>query len=345
MELSLNKKSDFGQEESTKLRSRREGSSLIEVEGQIKSYEVLKVQRDPDDSAHYMAEVKAQVYRLSDSSSSNRKRLAILPIEANIPFHGFYDYSELSDLQRWLDAALENYLVQTRKFMVLSRTDLTEVVSEWAVMNSSATPLSEKLKIGKLKGADYLVLPELLEAQSTNDLQHFQATGQTVRHSETKLSVNIKVVSVITGEIKLSKSITRLTDKPQSERDLLDEMALMLVDRLVQQIYPSLIVSMQKDGLYVFNAGGDAIKVGDHYAVFQEGEEITDPYTGEVIGNSESLVGSLEVTYVSDKFSYGRSIDGSQFGVGMVLRPSAENQASEEAVSGAPKTKGVNLPF
>lgn len=345
MQLSVSETSDLGQQESVTLQSVRSDATSTVIEGQIKSYEVIRVRKDPDDPMLYVAEVRAQINRLAERNDSNRKRLAIMPIKANIRFNGVYDYNQVSEVQRWLDTELENYLVQTRKFMVLSRADLPEVANEWALMNSSATPQIEKLKTGNLAGADYLVLPELLEAETKTESVYFQATGQTVRRSETKVSANIKVVDVITGEIKFSKSVTLESKAPQSERNMLDEMALQLVDHMVQQIYPSLIVSAPQKGVYVFNAGGDAIQVGDRYEVFQEGEAISDPYTGEVIGFAERRIGELEVTSVSDKFSYGRSIGGEEFGVGMLLRMMADNQANGSEKPQGPKTKGVRLPF
>lgn len=71
-------------------------------------------------------------------------------------------------------------------------------------------------------------------------------------------------------------------------------------------------VLMVKDGeIYISVGSADGIRPGDLLFVYEEGEEIRDPKTGEVLGRAENLVGKVEVLVVlAEKLSKAKEVEG-----------------------------------
>jgi hypothetical protein len=53
--------------------------------------------------------------------------------------------------------------------------------------------------------------------------------------------------------------------------------------------------------------GGNQFKKGNIYEMFEKGEQIIDSYTNEVLGTTETLVGTIEITTVSSNYSKAKS--------------------------------------
>ena len=55
---------------------------------------------------------------------------------------------------------------------------------------------------------------------------------------------------------------------------------------------------------------GAGIVAGQLYTVFNQGQVVTDPDTGEVLGASEEEVGTIVISAVNPKFSSGKITKG-----------------------------------
>jgi len=70
-------------------------------------------------------------------------------------------------------------------------------------------------------------------------------------------------------------------------------------------IFPMKVVVVQKDGTVILNYGDGALEKGMVLEVYEVGEGFKDPDTGEVLGAEETLVGTVEITQTTAKFSKG----------------------------------------
>ncbi|PKP64191.1 MAG: hypothetical protein CVT85_11780 [Alphaproteobacteria bacterium HGW-Alphaproteobacteria-7] len=74
--------------------------------------------------------------------------------------------------------------------------------------------------------------------------------------------------------------------------------------------FPPKIIKLIDDATVVINRGlRDNIKIGDRFLVFGEGEEISDPDTGENLGVVEIVRGRVKVSHVQDKICTAKSIE------------------------------------
>jgi hypothetical protein len=84
---------------------------------------------------------------------------------------------------------------------------------------------------------------------------------------------------------------------------------------------------------------GAGVAVGQTWTVFALGQEITDPDTGEKLGRNEAEIGTIKITRVTPKLSYGEATEDNGIGVGNIIRP---KQASEQTENPSPAAAPTN---
>ena len=67
--------------------------------------------------------------------------------------------------------------------------------------------------------------------------------------------------------------------------------------------YPVKVVDVEDSGQVLLNYGEGLLVPGDVYALLQQGKEIIDPDTGAVLGHKENLIGFVQVSEVTPKYS------------------------------------------
>ena len=81
-----------------------------------------------------------------------------------------------------------------------------------------------------------------------------------------------------------------------------------------------MMIISARGNIVTLNQGGDLLKEGDIYEVFQFGERIIDPYTKESLGREEIFCGTIQVTRVNPKSSYAK-ITSSEIEIESVFKP------------------------
>ena len=86
-------------------------------------------------------------------------------------------------------------------------------------------------------------------------------------------------------------------------------------------IYPIKVASVNGNNVMLNRGKGAGIATGQVYTVFNQGQTVTDPDTGEVLGTSEEEVGTIKITAANPKFSSGKIITGAgQVATGAICR-------------------------
>ncbi|NDB69534.1 MAG: hypothetical protein EB015_16320, partial [Methylocystaceae bacterium] len=131
-------------------------------------------------------------------------------------------------------------------------------------------------------------------------------------------------------------------DKKQSSS--LEASLLEAVDDLgesiLNSIYPLRVLQVLEGGMVVINQGGETLKVNQALTAMQLGEQITDPYTKEPLGQVETPVAEILIDRVDPKLSYGRVVSGKvSLGDEYILRKSRNNAAAQakQPAASAPK--------
>jgi len=244
---------------------------------------------------------------------------------------------------------LINFLTKSRKFNMLSRTEIARVMDENMLTESDWADPGQANKMGRLLVADYLVTGTINRLEFQVIKQNIRITGETAPRIVATFKCQFQVIDTSTGKIMFAdqtinrlKSIDVRREIPASERKdwtladfkdmLFAKTATQVGNAILAGVYPVKIIEV-KNGKVVFNRGeGAGIKVGDKYNVIHQGDALIDVDTGEALGTSEEEVGIVQVTAVEVKFSKGKILSGSdKIKYGDICRLQEEPQKEAQA--------------
>lgn len=247
-------------------------------------------------------------YRAKDTTENKRYRA--------------YGKGSREDTRAFVDM-LTTALVKTRKFNVIERDRMAEILKEQGLsMAGIVDGTSENLK---LKGVDYILTGAITEYGES-------ATGMKIKGFSTAstsaaMSVDIRVLDAKNGQIMTAETIRTVvkgatalkadkfsTGSSTSSGTLLSKVmrnsATNITNLMVSTIYPIKVVSVTKKGLVLLNYGNGLLTEGDQLEIFSRGESIFDPDTGEELGSEEELIGRVSVTSAQAKFSKSTIMEG-----------------------------------
>jgi TolB-like protein len=207
-------------------------------------------------------------------------------------------------------------LVRSRKFHVVERIRVEEVLKEAEFGQSGAVDPQKAVKYGTLLGADYLVLGTISVLRFDTEFSDIPYTKKVKREEIGKMIVDLRLVDAHTGKIqhvvkgdidhRVQKILNGRNDDPlppEFADELLREMAEQLTVEIVNRVYPVKVLSVEKGVVFLNRGEGGGLSVGDEVEVFQMGEELVDEDTGISLGRTEAPVATLRVTEVLNKFT------------------------------------------
>jgi curli biogenesis system outer membrane secretion channel CsgG len=233
---------------------------------------------------------------------------------------------------------IETAVVNTGKFRVMERgaQGMGLLVGEQQRAKAGLVTSNTPGKIGGFEGVDYKVYGAITTAgaSTTRDVGRsltMQAGGDVLRRfggvfgaaggalsansnctqRSASLAIDIRITDGSTGELKYAKQVTQTASGAsscggQSQVDiagLIRTAAQRISVGLVTMSYPVKVVDIGDDGQILLNYGEGLLAQGDVYALMQQGKEIVDPDTGAVLGHRESLIGLVQISEVTPKFS------------------------------------------
>jgi curli biogenesis system outer membrane secretion channel CsgG len=242
-------------------------------------------------------------------------------------------------------------IVKSQKFEVIERDAIGRLMDEQNFGASGAVEAESAAKMGKIKGADFLVIGVVTEAGAS--AKATAAYGVVTEKSSVSLAIDIRFAESTTGQTRFAETFRETRGGVSFQTDSSGtfsvtqgpggEMARALIDKIVAKIliavYPPKIVKVETDsGNVILNYGDVLMTPGDEWVVMSLGEELVDPDTGESLGSSETKTGKIQITRADAKVSHAVIVDGTA-AVGDVCRREAKKPSSA-----APPRKKVD-PF
>ncbi len=245
---------------------------------------------------------------------------------------------ELGRIIESLDSQLIDRVNATRKFDVLSRSDMADIIKEQDLGASGNVDAKTAAKAGKLSGAKYLLVCTVDDFQDYFEKAVFEGTGRSATKRVFRFSIVGKIYDSSTGKLIESANFQTGNDafkQIQQERNysvntglLSDEMmvaisrsmAEKIATHVVDIIFPAKVL-IKRDNTVTINRGeGGGVAEGDTFNVFALGEELKDPDTGEVLGREEVKVGKVKISQVNPKTSMATILEDTGIDKGAVLR-------------------------
>ena len=329
------------------------------TKGDISGYTIVDQGVGPD--GRNWAEVEttfcSSAYVNPGLPTDKRRRFAVYPF--NAAGHEYFISGRPVPGVRIANAvtdAIIAQLVQSRKFAVLQRQDMAGYSAERALLSSSSAGKLERLKLGKLLGADYLLTGDVMSFNADTTQAVSALTGERFAGGGAEIVLSYELMLMATQEIKWADTVAVnvvLPGKVDSDSSLasaFDTLGNRVAMDLLENIYPPKIVALRGAEVQL-NMGGKSYAVGDTVDVFALGPAVVDPYTKESLGPSERFVMSIVISRVTPKTAYAHMPEGGNVRVGMICRRHVDNRQADET-SGKATTDvqsiqggGVKLPF
>lgn len=227
-------------------------------------------------------------------------------------------------------AQLNDALIQSGRFIVLSRQDLGSVLTEQDLAESGRLAKSLSAQKGKVIPAQILVTGNITEFQENTQGggQGLNIHGITIggAKSDAHVAVIVQIIDSTTGEILDSQRVEGLADASaftigysgsfslgsssfkktplgKAVQIAIDRAVVYISDKLGKLPWQGRVVTV-KDGLVYVNAGSDAgIVQGETFIVCRKGESLIDPETGMDLGAEKTKIGDIIISEVQPKFS------------------------------------------
>ena len=342
------------------------GTALrTDIAGLVKTYEVLDEKKIDDNT--YEVTLKVTVFDYTPLDSTSKIKLAVMPIRALKDKYVFGDsLIAWQDIVTQLSHKLSMGLTETGKFAVLDREYVLEFAKERNMLLSDAAPLEEKAKLGKVLGADYMLVGTVTKAQFLKKQKFSSIVGSDIAEYRADFVFGYRIVVCPSMQVKLADEINiSLRDeevqalvkdwdpKDLDYSEIKDNLIAMVANKAVQTIidrlYPVRIASIEADGRVIINQGGGKIAEGTLLSVFADGKELFDSDTKESLGKTEILVATIKVTEVLPKISYAKVIEGdsAKLTANLVCRIKESLKPVEGKTGSIERnsTGGVKLPF
>ncbi len=243
------------------------------------------------------------------------------------------------DLGDGMRDVLVDRLVATKRFHVIERAELAEVVRELQLQNSGATRPQRRAQPGRLKNVQYLIKGTVTDFGHVSTkrggarLFQWDLLGGSER---AVIGMTVYVVEVESGQIVCSESLEESleagdttvqatysdvafggssfyrTPLGRATAHVIDEAVGRVLKQLPQRTWQPRLALVAEGGSVVLNGGKDRnVREGSRYEVFRKGEPILDPETGDVIGTQPGVaVGTVEVTEIRDRCAVARIVTG-----------------------------------
>jgi len=219
-----------------------------------------------------------------------------------------------------LRSRIQARLVATRRFTVVEREKMKNVLSEKKLADSGITDDESEEAQTKSKSADFVLYGDVLffGRDSANANEGGVSGSKLSARVELKLTITetktaeVLAEKVLTGYGSSSRVATEGVSQSgnlseQVERDAADDAARRVVEALREHVYPAKIIRVGKKTVTVNLTDGET-EEDDVYDVFEAGEVEEDDDTGESIEVDGECLGRIRITRTTAKTSTAEPI-------------------------------------
>jgi curli biogenesis system outer membrane secretion channel CsgG len=254
-----------------------------------------------------------------------------------------------SEFARGLTEMLTSVLVRTNRFVVLERAAMQQIEQEQTIGQTKTTKETgaqqggmlgaQALIIGDITGFTFNkssiggsatnlipglgVAAERVSAEVIIDLRLIDATSGQILFStkgKGKASQTGLAADLVKGEKSYSADATMTTPLGQASRQALQEAVVGLLVGMPKMRWSARVVDVRDEVIYLGAAASDGMQPGLELEVYEMGEALIDPATGQSLGAPERFVGLVKVETVLERFSTAKVVNGAGLARGQVVR-------------------------
>ena len=209
----------------------------------------------------------------------SRLSVAVLPFEGK---------GEAESLSKSITDKMITQLVNLRRFRVIERNALEDVMKEQKFAISGMVDEQTAVEVGKLVGADVIIFGSII--------------------CETNYGkVSARVIDTQTSETIVAKEASSENTKIDNIEKLVESVAIMIYNDL--PLVEGNVVNIEDDMIYIDIGIEEGVRKGTKCVAFKEGKEIMHPTTKEVLGRKVKKLGEIIVIQVQEKMAIATIID------------------------------------
>lgn len=240
-------------------------------------------------------------------------------------------------------------LVKSGRFTVIDRERLDALMREKNLSLGGDIDPSTAVKAGKLLGVEYFLFGNVTEfGEQENKAKVGWGFGVDVSKKKFVAALDCRIVNTNTGEIvwadtaKKEESNVNVfvfgTGGGVDDDRMFDKVLRPVVEELskkikgldlassggpvaASEVRSGKIAKVEGGTVWINLGSANNINEGDTFTVYELGEAIKDPDTGELLGQDEKRIGRIRVTAVKGpKYSECTIVDGSRLATGNIVK-------------------------
>jgi curli biogenesis system outer membrane secretion channel CsgG len=241
-----------------------------------------------------------------------------------------------------LTIMLESALFDTNRFVLVEREQLSDLIREQDLQTSGRMAQANKVaQTGKLRPAQYLATVEItsVEDNSSGGGGGVRVRGIRVGSSGGKARITCiaKLIDSTSGEIVAKKSITgeagrskltvgvyrrgigadfnqfQKTPIGEAAQDVINQAAFYIAKQMEDKDITGAVVTTAAGRVIINRGSRHNYQDGMRLEMIEEGEELIDPNTGQLLGTAEGKkLGELRITRVDEKIAYCDVLTGTK---------------------------------
>jgi len=264
------------QEEERRLAAERERLAKLEQERLAKEKEMLAQGRLPTGALTYDASRVTQV--------GSRLSLAVLPFE---------NRGGSPEVANMVQDNMITTLYNLKRFKILERSKIDEIVKEQKLGMTGLVDPAKAVKVGKVAGVDAILMG-------------------SISSTTTGVALTARLIDTETGTVITAKDAYSDQSSLQNIKTMSQDIAIQiyndvpLVEGYVIKVDPT------ANTVYLDVGSNKGMRKGMKMVIYREGEAITHPATGEILGKTVTKLGEVLLTEVQEKMSEASIVDKEQ---------------------------------
>jgi hypothetical protein len=242
-----------------------------------------------------------------------RGRLAILRVEnksLNPQSEGDDEDGKAEVPLQQIEDLFSMSLFNTNRFTLIERKRIQSAMAEQDFGASDRINAASAVKVGKLLGADYLIIVAVNEWTPKKNGFGAMDIGQFTA----EVALSFRVINAASGKLTLScterataSSVKFAAGKQASIsyslQSCLNKGAYRLATFLKPQPWRGSVADIKGNKVYINDGSNRGIETSMKLTALSKGEAVIDPETHQPLGNDTEAIGTLMVTTVNETFS------------------------------------------
>ena len=308
------KKTKQGDDNVDVVRESRLQNVSVKMKGHVQSFEIVS---ETQEKGEWFIVVEAKIpgqYSVG-LPANNRRRMIIMPFRSLTDrVNVFGREFQMGPACESIAAALNENLVQTRRFTMLDRAFNDETMAELSRLNLENASVGDYGRFQQLLVTDYMVTGTV-KMYSSPGTSYNQWTGVTTQNDGPFLEIAYRVILVPTSQLKWAGTIIvpysacRGDSVETAIASGMSVAAQEVCHDIINNIYPMRVTAKTTFEL-VLNQGGKNVREGEMFDVYRQCEAIEDVTSGETLGAPEEKIATIRITRVDPKMSYAVVVEG-----------------------------------